>query len=529
MTMHMQRGSAQPTASSPSKWCMMRYTLPIALLLLSSLLPVASKANMRVVPLGEMPPIQLVNQTTINGSGYDLVTSIVPNRVGGYVIAGVSDSQELQAYNAPDFSSINSLWFTFVANLSSEGEILALAKYTGILATKLVIDDDGAIYVTGKTFVDSFGLNNTSVIGTPASWEDGDDGNVFLMKLDPDLYMRWGYVIGGREAYHELSTGDFAKSMELDREGNVILTGSTYSVDFPVLNASDAVLEYNADVFLMKFTSNGTLLWSTLFGGYFFETAYDIAVDADNNIYVAGFGQALTFPFKPPVKVEEPFESSFVTKFDPWGKVIWARFVDYNKTLVGRDGSLWINSEGKILFSTSRGFGSVEEFNEFSGVIYSSERIGYDDLEKGIGISMLAEMTPDGKQVRNVAYYGYGKVFGMIHLDKDGVGYLLGSNDPSLLLIDGQKVPIYRSPIESGLEATIDPQEFIVQEDRIVIVGQIEDKDGIVLIFENPRESLSQETSPIISESEVRQSGGYFVMLAMLPIIFGRKFRRDCK
>ncbi|RMG32204.1 MAG: hypothetical protein D6732_13695 [Methanobacteriota archaeon] len=97
-------------------------------------------------------------------------------------------------------------------------------------------------------------------------------------------------------------------------------------------------------------------------------------------------------------------------------------------------------------------------------------------------------------------------------------------------IIDEQRAPIYQSPIEEELEGTVRPDEFIVQKDRIIIVGQTSNKKtGVVLIYENPRQYLSksQDIQPAGSESEIGRLGDHSPIIAMVLVgIFGRKGRR---
>ena len=94
---------------------------------------------------------------------------------------------------------------------------------------------------------------------------------------------------------------DLATGITTDANGDVLVTGSTTSTDFPTKNALQSSFGTNAQtVFVTKFDPTGqTLIYSTYLGGSSHDlgaTGGAIAVDANGNAIVAGLTSSVNFP-----------------------------------------------------------------------------------------------------------------------------------------------------------------------------------------------------------------------------------------
>jgi hypothetical protein len=143
-------------------------------------------------------------------------------------------------------------------------------------ASEVAVDAAGNSYVTGNTgpvFPATAGAYDTTYNG---------DNDMFVAKFRPDGTLAWASYLGG-------SLSDFAFGIAVDGAGDVYVTGSTNSSDFPTTaGAFDSTLGGgNGDAFLTKVRSDGSaLIYSTYLGGSGFEEGKGIALDASGNAYV---------------------------------------------------------------------------------------------------------------------------------------------------------------------------------------------------------------------------------------------------
>jgi hypothetical protein len=82
---------------------------------------------------------------------------------------------------------------------------------------------------------------------------------------------------------------DSARDVAVDSQYNVYITGGTASSDFPTTpGAYDQTFNGRHDVYVMKLDPDGSLVWSTFIGGPNYDRAYAIEVDSQGYVYVGG-------------------------------------------------------------------------------------------------------------------------------------------------------------------------------------------------------------------------------------------------
>jgi hypothetical protein len=115
-----------------------------------------------------------------------------------------------------------------------------------------------------------------------------------------------------------------AAAFALDASGNAYVTGTTFSADFPTLNAFQPACAggcSNSDVFVTKLNASGTaLVYSTYLGGSSYDQPSSIAVDSSGNAIVGGVTQSTDFPVKNPFQSAEGFQQEgFLTSLSASG------------------------------------------------------------------------------------------------------------------------------------------------------------------------------------------------------------------
>lgn len=164
----------------------------------------------------------------------------------------------------------------------------------------------GEIYVTGGTMGD---LAGHVQIGA---------GDVFLTKFSPDGTEVWTEVWGTEEE-------DIGYGVTVDSQGAVYVVGWTSGVMDGAANGG------NTDNFLTKLDRDGNRLWSRQWGGEGFEDPAAIAVDSRDEVYITGkTGSGLDG--NPMVGIRDVF----LTRFSGDGTKAWTRQFGHGDMDCGR-------------------------------------------------------------------------------------------------------------------------------------------------------------------------------------------------
>ncbi len=169
--------------------------------------------------------------------------------------------------------------------------VLAYSTYLGgtgnEAANGVAVDAAGNAYVTGTTA-------STDFPGASALQSlKGAQNDAFVMKLNPAgnavIYQTW---LGG-------GGNDVGNKIAVDASGNAVVVGTTTSGDFPLSNALQTTLKGGNDAFVTKLNAAGSaLLFSTYLGGDSSETGAALTLDANGNVYVTGATYSTDFPLQ---------------------------------------------------------------------------------------------------------------------------------------------------------------------------------------------------------------------------------------
>ncbi len=212
-----------------------------------------------------------------------------------------SGSQPLSAVNGVD---------VFVAKLDSGGAHL-WSKSFGTTGDQrgfgIAGDGSNNVLVTGS-FVGSINFG-----GSTLTTKGQDD--IFVAKFDPNGSHQWSKRFGDNKP-------DYGWRVTVDSADNVVLFGSfqnTVSFDgSTVLNSAGGT-----DLFVAKLTAGGEHIWSKHFGDAEFDSAYDLALDKDDNILITGsFAGQLDFGGLAPLQSAGGIDI-YVAKLDPNGGYLW--------------------------------------------------------------------------------------------------------------------------------------------------------------------------------------------------------------
>jgi uncharacterized protein (TIGR03437 family) len=245
--------------------------------------------------------------TYFGGMGNETATGVQVDVSGNIWTAGTTDSFDLPVSKHAMLKQLKGSTNLFLAEFSPQGQLLASTYLGGsqidsIAALKL--DANGDPWIFGQTSSPDFPLTT----GSQPALQSGAS-YVFLAKVDSSasqlLYSA------------PIPNVDQAGGMSIDSAGNILLTGTTDSSDFPVTaNVVHGKLPpgpSSPQAFVLKLDSGGNTTFSTYLGGSigagssgiavylnFGPYSYGVAVTSDaSGIYVAGNTNTTDFPTTP--------------------------------------------------------------------------------------------------------------------------------------------------------------------------------------------------------------------------------------
>ncbi|HVN52769.1 MAG TPA: SBBP repeat-containing protein, partial [Anaerolineaceae bacterium] len=234
----------------------------------------------------------LLYATYLGGSGDDSATAISVDSAGKAAVVGDTDSTDFPTYHAYA-SAYKAFDDAFVVVLGPDGSQLLYGTYLGgstwaDSAEGVVLDESGAVYVTGTTYSSDFPLKH-AVQSTLGGVQDA-----FVAKLDPTLNgadsLVYSTFLGG-------SAVEYGSAIALGAGGEAVVSGQTFSTDFPTKKPVQAALKGSGDAFIARLNAAGDgLVYSTYLGGSKEDKAYSVALSSKGIAYVTGTTASTDFP-----------------------------------------------------------------------------------------------------------------------------------------------------------------------------------------------------------------------------------------
>lgn len=227
---------------------------------------------------------QLLASTFMGGSAFEWTKTLALDGSGNVVLAGRTASADFPTTPGAYHTDFNGSVDIFVTKLSGDlTHLLASSRFGGNRwddAVALVLDKSGDVFVTGGTDSNIFPL--TSGAYDSSIWSDYTDA--FVAKLNGDLtQLLASTFLGGR-----LTERVYA--ICLDGNGNVLVAGTTDSLDFPVTLGAYRVSRVGSEGFVSKLSSDlSQVLASTFLDvNVLWESIQALSLDNGGNVYVVG-------------------------------------------------------------------------------------------------------------------------------------------------------------------------------------------------------------------------------------------------
>lgn len=247
----------------------------------------------------------------------------------------------------------------------------------------MAVDASGAIFAAGSSESSNFPLKNaldTTISGL---------GDAVIVKVAPGgKSLEFSTFLGGNGA-------DSISGIALDRDGSLVVCGSTKSNNFPVKKAFDASANGGADFFVARLDGAGRrLLYATYIGGSKDDYASGVHPGADGGLFVFGGTASSNFPVKNAFSRKNSGDRDAVLlKLSKDGKSLAF------STYYGGSGEDWIGSQAV----------DVKGHPYIVGCTYSSNlpvKDAFQSAYRGQGDVFLAKFAPGGGSLVYATYFG---------------------------------------------------------------------------------------------------------------------------
>lgn len=318
----------------------------------------------------------LLWSTYYGGSENDVAYDIAIDNQQNIIICGATYSGNFPTQAASGFFQ-NFFYFNtydaFVLKFDNNGNRL-YASYLGgngsDYAKSVVSDGLGNYFITGHTTSNIFPLVDCG--GYFQSINQGQY-EIFIAKFDSNNHLVWSSFLGGL-------LNDYSNHLTIDQNNNIYLTGTSNSLDYPLQNAGGYFQNANAgdfDIVVTKFSNNGTLLWSTYYGGSLNDIGHCIEVDKNQNIFISATSNSLNIPLQPFTATSffqnnlNNFSDLFLIKFDAQNNLIYASYFGGNGLenntlfLSGLSNSIAINDCNQIYVTFHTSSSNLPIVNQF--------------------------------------------------------------------------------------------------------------------------------------------------------------------
>jgi Secretion system C-terminal sorting domain len=254
---------------------------------------------------------------TYGGKYWDSGQSVLVTSDNKYIVAGGTSSQDNDTLERP--TKMDGL----IMKLNSDGQIIWKKTYGGNghdALSKIIQTKDGGFIAIGNT-----SSTNGLFITTKG------DHDVWILKLDSTGGFEWQKTYGGNDI-------DVPRGIIQDEKGEFIFT----------VSSSSTIGDFNnnslGDVWFVKITSKGEIIWKKRFGGSKDEVLQDL-IQYDKSSYIAvGFSLSLDGDML-------NNKGDFIIKIDSSGNTQWIKsfgssssdnplFNGYNSVTVTKEGDI---------------------------------------------------------------------------------------------------------------------------------------------------------------------------------------------
>ncbi len=206
----------------------------------------------------------------------------------------------------------------FIVKYDASGNVLwakSAGEQSQCYSRSIATDANGNVLVIGHFTSPTITFGTTTLINTNAF------SDIFIVKYDANGNVLWAKSASGK-------TQDTGIGITTDANGNILVTGgfTSYTITFGITTLSNADTSLGgADIFIVKYDTNGNVLWAKSAGGNYSEFGTSVATDANGNVLVTGFFSSDTITFGIDTLTNAGANDIFVVKYNASGNMLWAK------------------------------------------------------------------------------------------------------------------------------------------------------------------------------------------------------------
>lgn len=418
----------------------------------------------------------------LNGKALEIKTSVInytETIPASYLLSSMDASGQMDSVAVKMVLEGDVIRFANLpAGFKNSGKVLVIdpklifSTYSGTTADNFgftaTYDDAGNLYAGGITTSPYTQIPDGHYPTTPGAFSQTYNGGIdlgFPYHFPCDITLSKYSSDGSTLMYATYLGGfsnEFPHSIVVDKSGNLIVLGSTFSDNYPTtIGCYESFKSGNADIIITKFNPTGTaLIGSTFYGGsqsdglnestytnYFYADNFrgDVIVDTDGSIL------GVISTFSDDIEIKNGFKSSknqdiqqgIIFKFNPNVSALqWSSYVggDNDAALYSID----IDKNHDIFVS---GGIAGTGLKTTSGTIATTYKGGKCD-------GFIAKISSDGQTLMKATYYGttaYDQIMSL-EIDNNDRIYVVGQTEGAMPV----KGNVYANPNSGQFVAMLD-------------------------------------------------------------------------
>jgi hypothetical protein len=283
-------------------------------------------------------------QKSFGFSGSDYGTSLIQTNDNGYLLTGVIDVTASGGEGNSRTSQRHAGGDVWAVKLSAVGNF-EWSKYFGGSFTDTAFGVEKTAD-NGFIIVGSSDSNDVDISDNKGSYD------FWVLKISSSGTLLWEKSFGGTEI-------DEARAITSTNDGNFIIVGDTRSSDVNVSNNNGA-----ADLWMLKISPEGNLLWEKTIGATGFDVARSVSKSQDNGFVISGSSRSSDGGY-----TNQGQNDAWVLKTDANGNILWQKTVGGTEIDFFYDAVELNNLEIIAVGESSSSNGDIEENKGFSDVL----------------------------------------------------------------------------------------------------------------------------------------------------------------